>query len=146
MRPKPSAAPNPVSVDSMHDVVLLPVHRKANPLHCVQSQFFSNVGDYVRFRLDARELEVQYSNRQRSPAKLSELNRAARYARVQGVKSPYLRPLTSLIPPLISLLINGGFSEEYRLVTRVTPCNFPDPTESTGHGNWHEMTRSVSPS
>jgi hypothetical protein len=28
----------------------------------------------------------------------------------------------------------------------VTPCHFPDPTESTGLGNWHELTPSVSPS
>jgi hypothetical protein len=63
MRPKPSAAPNPDSVDTWRDVVLLPVHRKANPLHSVQAHSFSNAlsntGNYGRSRPNASELKAR---------------------------------------------------------------------------------------
>lgn len=69
-----------------------------DPLHEVQSRFFSNafsnVDDYVRSRLNISEIEAQCSNRPQSPANMSELVSRRWHARGQGFESPYLHFLT----------------------------------------------------
>jgi len=70
--------------------------RIVDPLHSMQVQFFSNAfsnaGDYVRSRPNVCEMKERYSNRLRSRASVSELEKGRWHARGQGFESPYLHP------------------------------------------------------
>jgi hypothetical protein len=60
------------------------------------SNAFSNAGDYVRLRLDVREMKARYSKRLWSSANVSKLKQAAWHARGRGFESPYLHKVSPL--------------------------------------------------